>query len=495
VNGERSGSQVGGARRARRTDSFEHMVRWTVGVVLVPFAVIGVVVLALVKAQGMSLARLAVIPSALEVLAVGSGIALVVWLMVLLNTYLRTRPARPSQAQRALGITLVMVLGVLVTAPLSTTSYYAMTQRSTLNSIVTNEHTATTPTIRHQTRANPWGDKKRVSVLLLGGDGGVGRTGIRTDSVILLSISTRTGKATMFSLPRNLRNVPFPKGSKLAAAYPDGFNECCTPGESMLNAIYRNVPAKHPGILGRSDNEGADAVKQAVEGALGVPVDYYLLVNLDGFRQIVDAMGGITVNVNERVPINGNTDKHILPTGYIEPGPNQHLDGFHALWFTRGRFGSTDYKRMERQRCALSAIVQEASPARLITRYTQLARASRKILRTDIPQKQLPAFLETALKMKGSTLSSVVFQLSSTFNPNDPDFDYVHQAVQSALYPKKRPKASASSTGPSGSASASASPGATPSGTADDKTTAATSTASDCTYQPVSASAGSSTTP
>ncbi len=103
-------------------------------------------------------------------------------------------------------------------------------------------------------------------------------------------------------------------------------------------------------------------MKLGVSGALGIPVDYYLLVNLNGFRQIVDAIGGITVNVNERVPINGDTDRHIPPTGYIEPGPHQHLNGFKALWFTRGRYGSTDYKRMERQRCALNAIVDAGRP-------------------------------------------------------------------------------------------------------------------------------------
>ena len=130
----------------------------------------------------------------------------------------------------------------------------------------------------------------------------------------------------------------------------------------MLNAIYGQVPALYPGILGESDNEGADALKQAVAGSLGVPVDYYVLVNLLGFQQVVDAIGGVTVNVNEPVAINGNTDRGIPPTGYLEPGPDQHLDGFHALWFARGRWGSDDYERMLRQRCMVDAIVEAADP-------------------------------------------------------------------------------------------------------------------------------------
>ncbi len=311
--------------------------------------------------------------------------------------------------------------------------------------------------------------------------------------MILVSIDTHSGKTVMFSLPRNLRNVPFPEGSELASLYPDGFNECCNPGESMLNAIYRNVPAAHPGVLGDSDNEGADAVKLGVSGALGITVDYYLLVNLNGFRQIVDAIGGITVNINEPVPINGDTDKHILPTGYLQPGPHQHLDGFNALWFARGRFGSTDYKRMERQRCAMNAIVDQARPVTLLTRYTQLASASKKIMRTDIPQKMLSAFLDTALKMKKQPLRSVVFQLSDRFNPNEPDYDYVHAAVRNALHPmraKMRPAGVRGGVGVVNSGT-----GVIDVPPVDETTTAATDADSDCTYQPVSASGTQSTTP
>ena len=162
-----------------------------------------------------------------------------------------------------------------------------------------------------------------------------------------------------------------------------------------------------------------------------------------------------------------------------------HLDGFDALWFTRGRFGSTDYKRMERQRCAMNAIVHEASPVKLLTRYTQLASASKKIMRTDIPQKMLPAFVDTALKMKDHPLKSVVFQLSASFNPNEPDFDYVHAAVQRALHPvavRARPAGvvggkgvvKSGTGGIDGAASAPV-----------DTSTEATDANSDCTYQPV----------
>ena len=140
---------------------------------------------------------------------------------------------------------------------------------------------------------DPFGDQERVNVLLLGGDGGEGRDGVRTDTVIVASIDTETGDTALFSLPRNLENLPFPADSPLAEAYPDGFN-AGEESESLLNAVYRNGPAEYPDILGPTDYPGADFLKLGVGEALGLDIDYFVLVNLDGFSRLVDALGGIT---------------------------------------------------------------------------------------------------------------------------------------------------------------------------------------------------------
>jgi LCP family protein required for cell wall assembly len=292
---------------------------------------------------------------------------------------------------------------------------------------------ATAP--KNVTVKDPWAGRDRVNVLLLGGDGGVHREGVRTDTMILLSMDTRTGRTIMFSLPRNMMNAQFPADSPLHDLYPSGFGGYGDPGGWMLNAVYRQVPMLHPGILGRSDNEGADALKLAVQGSLGVPVDYYVLVNLQGFRQIVDAMGGVTVNINEPIPVGGNTDLGILPERYLEPGPDQRLDGFDALWYSRGRYGSDDYQRMERQRCMIDAIIDEARPLNLLRRYQDLAATGKRIVRTDIPSKLLPAFVDLALDIKDASVRSVVFRSSEEFFPGDPDFAWMQQVVRKALRP------------------------------------------------------------
>jgi LCP family protein required for cell wall assembly len=235
----------------------------------------------------------------------------------------------------------------------------------------------------------------------------------------------------LFGLPRNLENVPFPEDSRLHELYPEGFTGPGDPLEWMLNAVYLNVPALHPGVLGASDNEGADALKLAVSGALGVPVDYYLLVSIPGFIELVDAMNGVTVNINHPVPI-GGVEGVREPDGYLEPGPNQHLNGYEALWFARGRYGLDDYDRMRRQRCMVAAVIDRADPMTLLTRYEQILDAGRRILRSDIPAEMLPAFVDLALQVKDARVRSVVFDRSKNFAPESADFDWMHQVVARA---------------------------------------------------------------
>jgi LCP family protein required for cell wall assembly len=199
----------------------------------------------------------------------------------------------------------------------------------------------------------------------------------------------------------------------------------------LLNAIYRNVPEQNPGLL-QSDNPGADATKLAVSGALGIPIDYYLLINLDGFRQLVDALGGITVNINEEIPIGGDRQKGVRPHDWIQPGKDVHLDGYHALWFARSRWSGTDYDRMRRQRCTMNALIQQADPAKVLSRYEAIAEASKQIVRTDIPSSLLPAFVDLAMKVKGAKLSSLVFD-DDLIRPSRPDYDLIHEKTAATI--------------------------------------------------------------
>ncbi len=377
-------------------------------------------------------------PAALKVATAVLLVALAVWAFVVVTSYRLVRPRERKRWHTASGYLAVVVVLVLGAAPVALAAQRALVQADFVETVLPqNVQSATIPTAT--SHADPWAGQDRVNVLLLGGDGGEGRTGVRTDTIILVSIDTRTGKTIMFSLPRNMMYAEFPEDSPLHDLYPDGYRtNQGDPGFDMLNAIYGQVPALHPGALGASDNEGADAVKLAVSGSLGIPVDYYLLVNLEGFKTVVDAIGGITVNINQRVAINGNTDLDIPPTGYLEPGPDQKLDGFHALWFARGRYGSDDYQRMERQRCAVDALIQAADPLTLLKRYVDVLKAGKDVVYTDVPRDLAPAFVQLLLDVKQAKVRSVVFKTSDKFSSADPDYDYVRSVVSKAIDPPKK---------------------------------------------------------
>jgi polyisoprenyl-teichoic acid--peptidoglycan teichoic acid transferase len=393
--------------------------------------------------------ELAFDPTRLQIAAAVLAGALGLWVVVVVTTYLLVRPAHLTRAQSALGTVCVVLLCLALATPVVVGARYAWVQADLVKSVFQDNRSATVP--QQVTKADPWAGRERVNLLLLGGDGNVHRDGVRTDSMILASIDVRSGRTVLFSLPRNLMNAQFPPGSALHEIYPDGYSGDGDQAAYMLNAVYGQVPALHPGILGRSDNEGADALKQAVAGSLGVDVDYYVLVNLLGFRELVDAMGGVTVNVNRPVPIGGNTDLGIPPDDYLQPGPNRRLDGFEALWFSRGRYGSDDYDRMDRQRCMVDAIIEEARPWTLLRRYQALAATGKEIVRTDIPSGLMPALVGLASRVKDAPVRSVVFRSSADFTPADPDFDWMRSVAQDALAPPvhTRPRGSGPSETPS----------------------------------------------
>lgn len=285
-------------------------------------------------------------------------------------------------------------------------------------------------------------DDGRYNVLLLGGDSGGGdRWGLRPDSLTLASIDAETGRTVLFGLPRNLEDVPFPEGTPLAEEFPDGF-DC--PG-CYLNGVY-TYGLDHPGLVPGSDAHGADpgllATRQAVEAITGLPVHYYAMVNLYGFRSLVDAVGGVTLNVREPVAIGGGGGE---VTGVIEAG-RQQLDGYETLWYARSREYDDDYSRMARQKCVLNAMLTQLSPQRVLLHVKDIAEAGKQLLSTDIPARELDRFVELALRARTEPISTVSF-VPPLVDTGDPDFDAIRVKVAEAIA-KAEGEATAGDGGP-----------------------------------------------
>jgi len=269
-------------------------------------------------------------------------------------------------------------------------------------------------------------DKGRYNVLLLGGDAGADRTGVRPDSITVASVDAQTGRAVLFGLPRNLEDVPFPESSPMHREFPNGFT--CAEHACLLNAVY-TYAADHPDLYPGVRDPGAQATKEAVEAVTGLKINYYALIELKSFEKLIDAVGGITLDIGQRVPIGGGSSP---VRGYIEPGRNVHLDGYHALWFARSRHGASDYARMARQKCVMRAMLNQLDPVTVLTQFNKIAGAGKQIMATDVPGSDVNSLVELALLAKNKPITSVSFT-PPTIYPGSPDFAKIRQLVQTRI--------------------------------------------------------------
>ena len=235
------------------------------------------------------------------------------------------------------------------------------------------------------------------NVLLLGGDAGPGRSGLRTDTMMVLSIHTPSGRAGLVSVPRDMERLLFPPGSLLETRYPYGFTGLANAvypivsSSSSLRAAYDTGGDIHPGIV---------AIAQAIGYSLDVPIHDYVLVDMQGFLDLVDALGGVTVRVTKEIPMPGNVPgaAHEYPPT-IGPGTIE-MDGTTALGYVRSRYADSDYQRTRRQRELLAAMAQQISAVDVLARYDEVLGAVGGTLRTSLTPDELA---ETVALIGGET--------------------------------------------------------------------------------------------
>ena len=240
----------------------------------------------------------------------------------------------------------------------------------------------------------PW-----TTILLLGTDEGPGNWGARTDTIILVAAQHGTGRAAAFGIPRNLAQVPV--GGTLKR-FPE-----------PLNGLY-GFAREHPELFAGGADPGGTALKQAVSHLLGVRVDYFALVNLRGFADLVDALGGVTIRVRERLVDSVTRPAWGEPKPRIDvlPGRTYHFYGREALAYVRSRKATSDYGRMARQRCFLSALADQLDPVSVLRSFGSLAKTLETSVRTDVPLDRFPGLvrLVTAIEPKET--------LTVTFGPD-----------------------------------------------------------------------------
>ena len=344
------------------------------------------------------------------------------WLVLTLDTLRLVRMVRIRPPMRAIVsfFTVALLLGTAGTAAYG--AYLVNVQRGLVASIFSVQAAAEPPV------------NGRYNILLMGGDAGPDRDGLRPDSLSVVSIEADTGRVTMVGVPRDLENTPLASTSPLSGSdyAPDGSYDCGS--DCQISFLYPRVMTfsqnLYPDAVAKGSNAGTEATKDAVEGALGIRIQYYVLIDMQGFADLIDALGGVDINVAERLPIGGDENLNEVE-GWIEPG-QQHMSGDIALWYARSRHTTSDYDRMQRQRVLQAAILTQFSPVNVLSKFQGIAEAGAQVVNTDIPQSTLAYFIDLAMKSKGQAIDTVEL-VPPAVNPQAPDFDAIHQTIATAL--------------------------------------------------------------
>lgn len=258
-----------------------------------------------------------------------------------------------------------------------------------------------------------------LNILLIGTDGRGDETRYRTDTLIVASIRRSTGAVTLVSIPRDLYvMIPLYGMERINVAYEAGER------------------IGYPG-------GGLALLDQTLLYNLGLPIHYHASVNFDGFKQVVDALGGIDVPV--LCPVRALELADQMPPERIgqerelieQPIGLTHMDGARALWYARVRPVGGDYFRNYRQRQVLRAIMNAGLSVGAVQRIPELYMAYQDIVQTDLGLWDVMPLVPLAAGFKPDALRTIVIGPNQTTPWTTPKGDQVllprADAIRSAL--------------------------------------------------------------
>jgi LCP family protein required for cell wall assembly len=217
----------------------------------------------------------------------------------------------------------------------------------------------------------------------------------------VLSVDINTAHAVLFGIPRNIVNVPLAAEDKTTFAnnrFPD-----------FLNALYVYA-MQHPEQFPGGDARGFRAVSGAVQELIDQPLDGAVVVSLNGFVRLIDAIGGLWIDAPTRV----YDDRYPLEdgSGYvtinIAPGCH-HFKGHLALAYARSRHQDDDYHRMRRQQAVLVALLRQVDPIELIPQVPELISIAKDGLWMTVHREDIRGLAQLAAKVEPNKVRSIQF--------------------------------------------------------------------------------------
>jgi len=294
----------------------------------------------------------------------------------------------------------------------------------------------------------------RVNILLVGVDSGAGRDHALSDTMMVVSVDPVGHTVSMVSLPRDMVNAPLTTG----ATYAPKLN-------SLMSFAQRN-PKTFP-------EGGMRTLEDTVGLILGIPIHYYVTADLASFESLVDALGGIDINVAKALDDPTYHGYGVKMGWSVSAGPH-HFNGSDALAYARIRHpaGESDFTRQARQQALLIALRRQLASADLVLRLPDLIATIGKDVETDLPRDQLPNLAAVASEIGSKSIYQLVVRSPlvhpATVSPYGsvqlPDLTRIHAAAALLFTaPGVKPSVAAANSA-AASAKPSAAPGASPSG-------------------------------
>ena len=417
----------------------------------IPFAIVvalaGLVIWAF---PGPQLIATAVVPGNLDKLLL-LNLVLLGWRLVALGqAFLDTRfELRPG----GLGVAGLAVIIVVTVLPHVGAQYVGGIARSTFNDIFSGGVLAARSGREDGQEPGP---NDRMNVLLVGVDAGVGRDHALTDSLIVVSVDPVGRSVSMASLPRDLVNVPLGDGRTFAP---------------KLNSLL-SYAARHKDEF---PDGGMHTLENAVGSLLGIHIHYYATIDLKGFVKMVDAVGGVDVNVKQALddPKYGGYGV-VRNEGWAVDVGQHHFEGKDALAYARIRRseGQTDFTRQARQQEILLALRSKVVKGGALFSLPSLLDAVGQTISTDLPAERLPDLAVLAGEIPSKRIVRVVvrYPLVHPAKPGQnkygavqlPEIDRI-LAMATALFPA--PGTAPQGWNPQQTLEPSAEPSAIPTGT------------------------------
>ena len=343
--------------------AFNRRSRLAVLFLVPPLVLIGITVFLFSTRSSVRLAAWAAAPEVLATLLT-LNIVLLVWrLLAVGQAFLDTSRRGPTGRLGILGIALI-ALAVIV--PHVLVNRYGTAFRDTFAQVF---EPGRRPNGSESLQAGP-ADDERVTVLLVGVDRSPSRTTNLTDTMIVASLDPVGGTVSMVSVPRDLVDVPLGNGDQFG------------PKLNSLVEYAESHPDEFP-------DGGLATLRRAIGALLGVEIHYQAEINLNGFRRMVDAVGGVEVEVERPI----DDPSYNGGSGFSIDAGRHHLDGATALAYVRSRkgLGESDFTRAIRQQQILVALREAVTTdGSLLWELPALLRAVGSTIRTDVPYARLP---------------------------------------------------------------------------------------------------------